>query len=456
MLAGAASTTYLRAPLGMRSWAAELYTLMFSQLGLSQAISTSVARLGYTTPTPIQTLAIPVVLKGVDLLARAQTGTGKTAAFGLPMIERLTKDGRTNAGPAPRALVLVPTRELAVQVHKSLSDYAAGTRLRVAAIFGGVSMNPQLQALRRGADIIVATPGRLIDHMQRRTIDMRAIEVLTLDEADRMLDMGFQPALKRILPALPKKRQTLLFSATLSEDIMRLSKAFTHEAQRVDVTPREVVATTVTHHVLEVALDRKRDVLTQLLTADGAGQALVFCRTKRGANRVGENLGQRGLRTGIIHGNKSQGARSKALDDFKAGRTRVLVATDIAARGLDIVDMPLVVNFDLPLVAEDYVHRVGRTGRAGQSGRAVSLVSASEAGLLRDIQRLVSTPLQKMTVQGSQGARVQGSEGPTVPVSEGARVRQHEHSDLPPRRHRRQSFRGRSDWRRNSGTQNPN
>jgi ATP-dependent RNA helicase RhlE len=369
---------------------------MFSQLGLSSTARASLTRLGYETPTPIQTEAIPIVLTGVDLLARAQTGTGKTAAFGLPIIDRLLARESTSGHGRTRALVLVPTRELAVQVHQSLASYAASTRLRVAAIFGGVSMHGQIQTLRRGADIVVATPGRLIDHLQRRTIDLSTVDVLTLDEADRMLDMGFLPALRRVVAALPRRRQTLLFSATLSDAVVRLSSEFTREPVRVDVSARQVVAVTVTHQVHHVPVERKRDVLTHILVQDGGTQALVFCKTKRGANRVGEDLGRRGVHAGVIHGNKSQGARSRALDDFKAGRVRVLVATDIAARGLDIPLLPLVVNFDLPLVAEDYVHRVGRTGRAGQPGRAVSLVSGSEAGLLKQIQQVVSAPLERV------------------------------------------------------------
>ena len=368
---------------------------MFSKLGLSPAACASLARLGYEIPTPIQLKAIPLVLTGVDLLARAQTGTGKTAAFGLPMIDRLSRPDSTGRR-TPRALVLVPTRELAVQVHQALAGYAGPTRLRIAAIFGGVGMGGQIQALRRGVDIVVATPGRLIDHLQRRTVDLSAIEVLTLDEGDRMLDMGFLPALRTVVAALPRRRQTLLFSATLSEGITGLASEFTRDAVRVDVSPQQVVAATVTHQVHHVAVDRKRDVLTHILTQQGVDRALVFCKTKRGANRVGEDLERRGVRAGVIHGNKSQGARSRALDDFKTGRVRVLVATDLAARGLDIAHMPLVVNFELPLVAEDYVHRVGRTGRAGQAGRAVSLVSASESGLLRQIQQVVAAPLERV------------------------------------------------------------
>ena len=368
---------------------------MFSKLGLSPAACASLARLGYEIPTPIQLKAIPLVLTGVDLLARAQTGTGKTAAFGLPMIDRLSRPDSTGRR-TPRALVLVPTRELAVQVHQALAGYAGPTRLRIAAIFGGVGMGGEIQALRRGVDIVVATPGRLIDHLQRRTVDLSAIEVLTLDEGDRMLDMGFLPALRTVVAALPRRRQTLLFSATLSEGITGLASEFTRDAVRVDVSPQQVVAATVTHQVHHVPVERKRDVLTHILTQQGVDRALVFCKTKRGANRVGEDLERRGVRAGVIHGNKSQGARSRALDDFKTGRVRVLVATDLAARGLDIAHMPLVVNFELPLVAEDYVHRVGRTGRAGQAGRAVSLVSASESGLLRQIQQVVAAPLERV------------------------------------------------------------
>jgi ATP-dependent RNA helicase RhlE len=369
---------------------------MFSQLGLSAAVCAPLARLGYETPTPIQAKAIPVVLSGVDLLARAQTGTGKTAAFGLPMIERLLARVPGGGRIKPRGLVLVPTRALAVQVHQALGSYAAPVQMRVTVFYGGVSMSRQIDSLKRGTDIVVATPGRLIDHMQRRTVDLSAVEVLVLDEADRMLDMGFMPALRRVVSALTRKRQTLLFSATLAEAVVKLSSEFTRDAARIDVSAGQAVATTVKHEVQHVALDRKRDALAQLLRAHDEPQALVFCRTKRGANRVGEDLGHRGLRAGVIHGNKSQNARSRALDDFKAGRVQVLVATDIAARGLDIFQLPLVVNFDLPLVAEDYVHRVGRTGRAGHHGRAVSLVSGADSKLLREIQRLVAAPIESV------------------------------------------------------------
>jgi ATP-dependent RNA helicase RhlE len=339
-------------------------------------------------------------LTGIDLLARAQTGTGKTAAFGLPMIEHLGVR-RAGAKPRlPRGLVLVPTRELAVQVDRALCTYGSPTPLRITAIFGGVGMGAQIQSLKQGTDIVVATPGRLIDHVQRRTIDLSAIELLTLDEADRMLDLGFLPALRRIVALLPRARQTLLFSATLSEAIVRLSAEFTREPAHVDVSEGQVVAATVTHQVHAVALDQKRAVLTRVLMQDRASQALVFCKTKRGSDRVREHLERAGIDAAVIHGNKSQGARSRALGDFKAGRLHVLVATDIAARGLDIAQLPLVINYDLPLVAEDYVHRVGRTGRAGHPGRAMSLASPSDAGLLREIQRLVPAPLEPIVIQG--------------------------------------------------------
>jgi ATP-dependent RNA helicase RhlE len=374
--------------------------MLFANLGLTPSLCLPLARLGYEQPTPIQARAIPAVLTGTDLLARAQTGTGKTAAFGLPMIDRIVARSAGSRPRLPRGLVLVPTRELADQVHRSLATYGAPAQLRVTAIFGGVGMGPQIQSLRHGTDIVIATPGRLIDHMQRRTVDLSAIEILTLDEADRMLDLGFLPALRRVVASLPRSRQTLLFSATLPEAVVALAAEFTRDPVRVDVSDGQAVAPTVTHHLHTVAADQKRAVLTQVLTQEATGQALVFCRTKRGSDRVGEHLERAGIRTAVIHGNKSQGTRTRALGDFKAGRVNVLVATDIAARGLDIAQLPLVINYDLPLVAEDYIHRVGRTGRAGRSGRAVSLVSASDSPLLRDIQKLLPAPLEQVAVAG--------------------------------------------------------
>jgi len=373
----------------------------FSTLGLSEVLYTPLARLGYERPTPVQTQSIPIVLSGRDLLARAQTGTGKTAAFGLPVIELLQLRNRRMPGTrTPRALVLVPTRELAIQVHKALAVYGASANVRVGAIYGGVGIGPQRQVLRQGVDIIVATPGRLIDHLQQRSVDLSAIEILTLDEADRMLDMGFLPQLRKVLAVLPRKRQTLLFSATLSPEVRSLAAAFTREPLHVDISQGETVASTVSHRVHAVAEAGKTSALSRVLTQDAASQALVFCKTKRRSDRVGEHLNRTGIRAAVIHGNKSQGARNRALGDFKAGRVNVLVATDLAARGLDIAQLPLVVNFDLPLVADDYVHRVGRTGRAGREGRAVSLVTDADRGLLRAIQRLLPAPLEEVGDQG--------------------------------------------------------
>ena len=373
----------------------------FASLGLSPVVCSPLSRLGYQTPTPVQLKSIPIVLTGKDLLARAQTGTGKTAAFGLPMIDRLLVRGGAAAGMRkPRGLVLVPTRELALQVHKSLSTYGVPANLRVTAIFGGVSIVPQKKELVRGTDIIVATPGRLLDHIEQRTVDLTGIQILTLDEADRMLDMGFLPPLRRILKMLPRDRQTLLFSATISAEVVKLSADFTRDPQRVDVSEGQVMASTVTHRVHPVTDHRKGDLLTHVLRESPGAQALVFCKTKHGSNRVGQYLERAGIGAGVIHGNKSQGARTRALADFKAGRVTVLVATDIAARGLDIPQLPLVVNFDLPLVPEDYIHRAGRTGRAGLAGRAVSLVSPADRDLLRGIQRLLAEPIEHITVEG--------------------------------------------------------
>jgi ATP-dependent RNA helicase RhlE len=393
----------------------------FSSLGLAPALCTPLARLGYTRPTPVQVAAIPVVLTGRDLLARAQTGTGKTAAFGLPMIERLlVTDRRGPVARKPRGLVLVPTRELALQVHAALVRYGAPVNLRAAAIYGGVPMPPQVQALQRGIDIVIATPGRLIDHMERRTIDLSAVSVLTLDEADRMLDMGFLPPLRRILAALPRERQTLLFSATLSPDVVQLSSQFTRDPRRVDASAQQVVAPTVTHRAHPVSDGRKGALLRHLLLQPPVGQALVFCKTKRGSNRVGEALERAGVRAAVIHGNKSQGARTRALGDFKAGRVAVLVATDLAARGLDIAQLPLVVNYDLPLVADDYIHRVGRTGRAGLTGRAVSLVSSADRGLLRDIERLLPSRIEQVVVEGFEMTHAEHT-APALPHRPGRR-----------------------------------
>jgi len=386
----------------------------FTQLGLSPVLCRPLARRGYTRPTDIQAGAIPVVLEGRDVMARAQTGTGKTAAFALPILDRLlvrAPRGRI-AARTPRALVLTPTRELALQVHEALRTYGAAVGVRSAAIFGGVPMPPQIRALAQGVHVVVATPGRLLDHLERRTIDLSGIEILTLDEADRMLDMGFLPPLKRIISALPRQRQTLLFSATIAPEVKSLAARFMQSPVAIEVAPPNSVAPTVVHRVHPVAQERKRELLVQLLGEDRRRQTLVFCRTKHGSNRLCRQLEAEGFRAAAIHGNKSQAARTRALDDFKAGRVTVLVATDIAARGLDIVQLPLVVNFELPMVAEDYVHRVGRTGRAGSPGHAVSLVSGGERSLLADIQRLLGATLDLQTVDGFEAGASAPAEGP--------------------------------------------
>jgi ATP-dependent RNA helicase RhlE len=391
--------------------------MSFATFGLSPALIAPLARRGYHHPTPVQAQSIPLVLDGHDLLGRAQTGTGKTAAFGLPMIERLLVRGRQSRRPRqPRGLILVPTRELALQVHAALLTYGAPMSLKAAAIFGGVAMRPQVVSLQRGVDIVVATPGRLIDHLEQRAVDLSGVEILTLDEADRMLDMGFMPALRRLVEALPRARQTLLFSATFSPEIVRLAAQFTREAKHVDVSDRKVVAPTVTHRVHPVSDGRKGELLRHLLTLPAAGQALVFCRTKHGSDRVGRALERAGVKSAVIHGNKSQNARTRALGDLKAGRVAVLVATDVAARGLDIAQLPMVVNYDLPLVPEDYVHRVGRTGRAGASGHAVSLVAPADRPLLRAIQRLLPSPLEEVVVNGFELTEAEMAVVPTAPV----------------------------------------
>ncbi|MFC5740652.1 DEAD/DEAH box helicase [Dyella tabacisoli] len=373
--------------------------MSFESLGLAPALLRALADQGYTQPTPIQAAAIPLVLEGKDLLAAAQTGTGKTAAFSLPLLQHLSNSGKTMTR-RPRALVLTPTRELAAQVNENLRDYGKHMHISTTTIFGGVGMGPQMQALRRGVDVVIATPGRLIDHMQQRSVDLSGIEVLILDEADRMLDMGFLPALKRILVAVPRQRQTLLFSATFAPPIKALAMQFMHEPREVSVGPANTVATTVSHHVHPVDASRKRDLLLHVLSQDSRRQTLVFSRTKHGADKLVRFLEVSGLRAAAIHGNKSQNARTRALSDFKSGRVTVLVATDIAARGIDIDQLPIVINFDLPMVAEDYVHRIGRTGRAGSEGLALSLVSHDESGLLRDIRKLLKQEIEITDVPG--------------------------------------------------------
>jgi ATP-dependent RNA helicase RhlE len=379
--------------------------MSFNELGLAPGLLAAVAREGYTQPTPIQSRAIPVVLQGRDLLAAAQTGTGKTAAFTLPLLHKLLarREAATppNGPRHPRALVLVPTRELAAQVTDSVRTYGADLpALKTAVVIGGVNINPQVDALRRGVDILVATPGRLLDHVGQRTVNLSAVEVLVLDEADRMLDMGFIHDIRRVLAVLPKQRQNLLFSATFSDDIRRLAESFLKQPETIDIAPRNSAAQTVSQRVIQVDQPRKAELLAYLISSGNWQQTLVFCRTKHGANRLGERLAKWNISNAALHGNKSQNARTKALAGFKDGSVRVLVATDIAARGLDIEELPHVVNFELPNVPEDYVHRIGRTGRAGCTGEAVSLVSREEQDELRGIQRLLRRELPSSVVPG--------------------------------------------------------
>jgi ATP-dependent RNA helicase RhlE len=378
--------------------------MSFASLGLSDALVRAVTEQGYTTPTPIQLQAIPAVLQGGDLLAGAQTGTGKTAGFVLPLLQRLSAMPRASAGRghrrAPRALILAPTRELALQVEASVRAYGKYAKHDSMAIFGGVGFGPQLAQLKRGVDIVVATPGRLLDHHGQGSLDLSAIEVLVLDEADRMLDMGFIHDIRRILALLPAKRQNLLFSATFSDEIRALANGLLDRPAMIQATPRNSTVDAVAQRVHPVDRDRKRELLSHLIGRNDWRQVLVFTRTKHGANKLAEQLERDGIAAEAIHGNKSQGARTRALAQFKAGRVRVLVATDIAARGIDIEDLPHVVNYDLPNVPEDYVHRIGRTGRAGSSGEALSLVCVDEHAFLRDIERLIKRTLPREVVAG--------------------------------------------------------
>ena len=372
--------------------------MKFNQLGLKAELLRAVEKQGYTEATPIQRDTVPVVLEGRDVLAAAQTGTGKTAGFTLPMLQRLshTHSKRRRV----RALVLVPTRELAAQVSDSVRNYGAFLSLKSMQIYGGVSIRPQISKLRNGVDIVVATPGRLLDHMHQGTVDLSSVEMLVLDEADRMLDMGFIRDIRKILKALPSKRQNLLFSATFSQDIRKLASGLLDNPVEIEVAPRNTTAERVSQLVHPVDKNRKRALLSHLISDGNWTQVLVFTRTKHGANRLAKQLDDDGLTAAAIHGNKSQGARTKALADFKANRVRVLVATDIAARGIDIDRLPHVVNFELPHVPEDYVHRIGRTARAGLDGHAISLVCVDEHKLLGDIERLLKTKIDKEVIPG--------------------------------------------------------
>ena len=378
--------------------------MSFSNLGLIEPILKAIADKGYTTPSPIQKQAIPLILEKKDVLAGAQTGTGKTAGFTLPLLQLLSN--KKHAGkPYVRALILTPTRELAAQVHESVEQYGKYLPFKSSVIFGGVGINPQKAQLRKGVDIVTATPGRLLDHVMQKTIDLSQVEFLILDEADRMLDMGFIHDIKKVLAIVPKHKQTLLFSATFSSDIKKLADGLLHSPTLIEVARRNTASEQVEQAVHFVDKDSKRDLLSHLIKDGNWKQVLVFTRTKHGANRLSEHLGKIGITSAAIHGNKSQGARTKALDNFKKGVVRVLVATDIAARGIDIDQLPHVVNFELPNVSEDYVHRIGRTGRAGKEGIAISLVCGEEIDYLDGIEKLIKKDIEKVEIEGFTSAQ---------------------------------------------------
>ena len=375
--------------------------MKFAELGLLPELLKAVEEAGYQEPTPIQAQAIPVILAGKDIMGGAQTGTGKTAGFTLPMLQRLARHASNSPSPAKhpvRALILAPTRELAMQVHESVATYSKYLPLRSVCIYGGVDIKPQIAELREGREIVVATPGRLLDHVQQKSVTFGQVEFVILDEADRMLDMGFIPDIRRILALLPQQRQSLLFSATFSEEIKRLADAMLRTPQLIEVARRNTVSETITHRVHAVNSDRKRYLLLHLLNASPDMQVLVFVGTKFGTSRLATWLQRQGVNAVAIHGDKNQQQRTEALEAFKNGEARVLVATDVAARGLDIDDLPHVINYELPHVAEDYVHRIGRTGRAGKSGDATSLVSPEERPRLADIEKLIKLKIEQVTV----------------------------------------------------------
>jgi ATP-dependent RNA helicase RhlE len=392
--------------------------MSFASLGLSEALVRAIEAAGYTQPTPVQQRAIPAVLQGRDLMVAAQTGTGKTGGFALPILERLFPAGHPDKsqrhGPRqPRVLVLTPTRELAAQVHDSFRLYARDLKFVSACVFGGVGVNPQVQALAKGVDVLVACPGRLLDLAGQGSVDLNHVEILVLDEADRMLDMGFIHDVKKVLARLPEKRQNLLFSATFSKDITDLAGKLLHNPERIEVTPPNTTVERIEQRIYRIGASHKRALLAHLITQGAWEQVLVFTRTKHGANRLAEYLEKHGLTAAAIHGNKSQNARTKALADFKASAVRVLVATDIAARGLDIDQLPHVVNFELPNVEEDYVHRIGRTGRAGRNGEAISLVAPDEDKLLKSIERMTRQKIADGDLMGFDASTIEAEKPET-------------------------------------------
>ena len=373
--------------------------MSFFSLGLAPEILKAIDQQGYSEPSPIQLNAIPEILNGRDVLASAQTGTGKTAGFTLPIIHQLIQMPSVKRRPI-KALIITPTRELAAQILKNVRDYSAHTNLRAAVIFGGVKQNAQVNTIRQGVDILIATPGRLLDLSQQRLVDLRQVDVLVLDEADRMLDMGFLKDIRRIINMLPKDRQNLLFSATFSKEIKALAKTFLNDPVQIEVTPENTAVEVIAQKAIRVDRSQKYNLLFQLIQDEKWGQALIFTRTKHGANRLAEKLNKKGYKSSAIHGNKSQNQRTKALEGFKKGKVSILVATDIAARGLDIPLLPHVINFELPNVPEDYVHRIGRTGRAGAEGEAVSLVDIEEVAYLKRIEKLIGEKIDTIEVEG--------------------------------------------------------
>jgi ATP-dependent RNA helicase RhlE len=397
--------------------------MSFESLGLRAELLSAIASQGYTVPTPIQTEAIPVIFEGCDLLAGAQTGTGKTAAFALPIVQRLAENPPRQKRRSPRALVLVPTRELAAQVSEQMNNYARRLALRSTMIYGGVTIQAQIERLQRGVDIVVATPGRLLDHAERGTINLSRIEFLVLDEADRMLDLGFIDDIKKVAEYLPAKRQTLLFSATYSQSIKQLADELLDHPRRIEVARRNITADAVTQAVYQVERSRKREMISFLIRNGGWNQVLVFARTRYGADKLTEELLYDGINAAAIHSNKSQSIRTRTLAEFKQGALRVLVATDVAARGLDIERLPHVVNYDLPQVPEDYVHRIGRTGRAGENGIALSLVSPEEKPLLVAIEKLLKYAIPCQTL----------AEFPQLAAKRSVRIKELKQAAKPPK-----------------------
>lgn len=376
---------------------------LFTELGLAAPLLQAVQEEGYLHPTPIQARAIPAILAGQDIMGGAQTGTGKTAAFTLPILQKLLPLATSSPSPAKhpvRALILAPTRELAVQVHEAVVTYGKHTAIRSLCAYGGVDIRPQTAELKKGVEILVATPGRLLDHVEQKTVSFNAVQMLVLDEADRMLDMGFIPDIRRILALLPANRQSLLFSATFSEEIKKLADTMLRSPVLIEVARRNQVSETISHRVYPVSAYDKRALLTHLLRSDEVEQCIVFVRTKQGCSRLSRELQRAGIQADALHGDKSQLERMKTLDAFKLGHVTVLVATDVAARGLDIDDLPHVINYELPHVPEDYVHRIGRTGRAGKQGKAISLVCADEVGYLTEIEKLIKRTIEQVQVRG--------------------------------------------------------